>query len=465
MEIQLNINDDIKVHFVGIGGIGMSGIADVLLAMGYNVSGSDMSNSPNIERLRKNGADIYVGHDSKNVKEVTVMVYSSAISDTNPEIKLAKENNIPLMRRAEMLAELMKLKKGIAIGGTHGKTTTTSFLATILQESDYDPTYIIGGVVDNLEGNAKVGKGEYLVAEADESDGSFLLLNPCLAVITNIDNDHMNFYKSESKLVESFLEFANKIPFYGICALNIHDEKSMEIKSKMKKPYVTFGIESESDLSADFEARNVGFSKNSSSYDLFIKGEYRTSIQISLPGEHNILNSLGAISIAYKMGVEVDLIAQSIKKFNGIGRRFQTIFENESMEIIDDYGHHPTEILKTIKTVQATRGAKKLNVIFEPHRYSRTKDCWNEFLHCFNESDSVFLCPVYPASEKEIPGINSKRLASDINNLHPDLVKTIELNDISEVIKNSLDEDATFLVMGAGSIGRKIREIVDRDFR
>lgn len=461
----MNINGDIKVHFVGIGGIGMSGIADVLLAMGYLVSGSDMSNSFNLERLRKNGAEIYVGHESKNVKDVSVMVYSSAISDSNPEIKFAKEKNIPLMRRAEMLAELMKLKKGIAIAGTHGKTTTTSFLATILQESDYDPTYIIGGVVDNLEGNAKVGKGEFLVAEADESDGSFLLLNPCLSVITNIDNDHMNFYKSESSLIEAFLEFANRIPFYGVCALNIHDEKLMEIKAKMKKPYVTFGIETENGECADFEAREIRFSKNSSFYDLFIKGEYSTSIQIALPGEHNILNSLGAISIAYKMGVALDLIASSIKKFNGIGRRFQTIFENESMEIIDDYGHHPTEISTTIKTVQATRGSKKLNVIFEPHRYSRTKDCWNEFLHCFNESDSVFLCPIYPASEKEIPGINSKRLASDINNLHPDLVKTIELNEMSKILKNSLNEDVTFLVMGAGSIGRNIREIVDRDFK
>ena len=338
----------------------MSGIAEVLLSMGYKVSGSDVNLSSSLEKLEKLGAEIFLGHQAQNVEGATTVVYSSAISSTNPEVVYSKEKNIPLMRRAEMLAELMRLKKGIAIAGTHGKTTTTSFLATILHESRLDPTYIIGGIVHNLKGHAKIGSGEFLVAEADESDGSFLLLNPVMSIITNIDHDHMDFYKSEENLLASFKSFANKIPFYGICAINGHDKNLMEIRKGLKKPCVTFGIGDEGSA-FDYEARNVSISSDTlTSYDLYFRGVKKVRIQMTLPGRHNILNSLGAIALAHNLDVDFALIARSIRKFNGVGRRLQQLFKDKSFEILDDYAHHPTEISTTLKAVKETRRIIKL---------------------------------------------------------------------------------------------------------
>ncbi|CBW25006.1 UDP-N-acetylmuramate--L-alanine ligase (UDP-N-acetylmuramoyl-L-alanine synthetase) [Halobacteriovorax marinus SJ] len=446
---------DIKVHFIGIGGIGMSGIAEVLLSLGYKVSGSDIAESATVAKLRKLGADVFVGHKSENITDATVMVYSSAIDDTNPEVIAAKAKRLPIMRRAEMLAELMRLKKGLAIAGTHGKTTTTSFLATILQESKYDPTYIIGGIVKNLDGHAKVGKGEFLVAEADESDGSFLLLNPIMSVVTNIDNDHMDHYGSEANLLSSFTEFINKVPFYGLTALNAHDERLMALTKEVKKPWVTFGVETE----ADFEARDIRYENNITIYDLYHSGEKKIEIRITIPGKHNILNSLGAIALAFNMGVPFEEIAKSIIKFDGVGRRFQTLVAKDNFEVIDDYAHHPTEIDVTLKAMKETRPNKKIVVVFEPHRYSRTRDCWDSFLHCFNSADTVYISPIYPASEKPIPGIEADRLIADINKLHPDLVKKLDsIENIDSIIDNYKEENVTLVTLGAGSIGRIIRE-------
>ncbi len=455
---MFTIRKDVKIHFIGIGGIGMSGIAEVLVSMGYQVSGSDASESPRVEKLRSLGAEIYIGHNTENLKNVTVLVYSSAINDKNPEMVQAKIDDIPIMRRAEMLAELMRLKYGMAIGGTHGKTTTTSFLATILQESQFDPTYIIGGIVKNLDGHAKVGKGKWLVAEADESDGSFLLLDPIMSVVTNIDNDHLDHYGNEENLFEAFNEFCNKVPFYGMTALNAHDDRLMKIKVNMKKPSVTFGIGKELDELADFEARELTYSPFGSHFDLYHAGEKKVKIDINLPGRHNVLNSLGAIALAYNMGVAFDLIAESIKKFDGVGRRFQLIPNNINIEVIDDYGHHPTEIHTTIKTVKDTRPDSKVVVIFEPHRYSRTRDCWNDFLHCFNTADELYLAPIYPASEKEIPGISSARLIEDINKLHPNFAKVMgSINELGSVIESFKGQNVSVVTLGAGSIGRTVR--------
>ena len=446
---------DIKVHFIGIGGIGMSGIAEVLLSLGYKVSGSDISESATVAKLRRLGAEVYIGHKSENVADATVMVYSSAIDDTNPEVIIAKANRLPIMRRAEMLAELMRLKKGLAIAGTHGKTTTTSFLATILQESKYDPTYIIGGIVKNLDGHAKVGKGEFLVAEADESDGSFLLLNPIMSVVTNIDNDHMDHYGDEATLLKSFTQFINKVPFYGLTALNANDERLMALTKDVKKPWVTFGV----DTKADFEARNIRYEGNLAIYDLFYADEKQIEIKITIPGKHNIQNSLGAIALAYNMGVPFEDIASSIIKFDGVGRRFQTLFTENSFEIIDDYAHHPTEIDVTLRAMKETRPDKKIVVVFEPHRYSRTRDCWDAFLHCFNSADTVYISPIYPASEQPIAGIESDRLIADINKLHPDLVQKLDaVENINVIIDKYKKENVTFVTLGAGSIGRIIRE-------
>jgi len=452
--------ENVKIHFVGIGGIGMSGIAEVLLSLGYEITGSDISDSKTVEKLRKLGAKIGIGHKRENAAGATVMVYSSAIDTSNPEIQLAKEINIPLMKRAEMLAELMRLKYGLAIAGTHGKTTTTSFLATILQESKFDPTYIIGGVVSNLDGHAKVGGGEFLVAEADESDGSFLLLNPIMSVVTNIDFDHMDHYETEEKLLESFVRFINKVPFYGLCAVNIHDENIKRILKLVKKPWVTFGVRESDPEVADFEARKIKYLDFYSEYELYYKNKKVQDIKICLPGRHNVLNSLGAIALAYNMGVSFDLIANSIDKFIGVGRRFQLLYKENDFELLDDYAHHPTEISTTLKTLKDTRKDSKIVVIFEPHRFTRTRDCWEQFLHCFNDADEVYIAPVYAASEKEILGISSDRLVEDINHLHPDLaakLNSVEL--LKDVVSKHRKNKATVITLGAGSIGKIVREL------
>lgn len=446
------------LHFIGIGGIGMSGIAEVLLSMGYKVSGSDIAESSNTIKLKSMGATIYIGHKKENGKDASIIIYSSAVTKENPEMVIARELNLPVMRRAEMLAELMRLKHGLAVAGTHGKTTTTSFLATILQGSDYDPTYIIGGIVKNLNGHAKVGKGDFLVAEADESDGSFLLLNPIMSVVTNIDNDHMDHYKTEENLLNSFEEFLNKVPFYGMSALNAHDERLMEMVKRIKKPFCTFGICDELEVCPDFGAKNVELMESSSTFDLTVGGERKVKITIHLPGRHNILNALGAISVAARMGIPLDNIAKAIKNFDGVGRRFQQLYKDDEIEIIDDYGHHPTEVMTTLKTLRDTRKGKVV-CIFEPHRYTRTRDCWEQFLHCFNSVDKVYLAPIYAASENPIDGIDSSVLVRDINKLHPNTAIYMEsLSNLHDVIMEN--KGSVIATLGAGSIGKKIREWV-----
>lgn len=444
-----------KIHFVGIGGIGMSGIAEVLLSLGYQVSGSDVSESANVTKLRNMGATVHIGHKESNLENVTVVVHTSAVKESNPEIMRARELNIPIIKRAEMLAELMRLKYGLAVAGTHGKTTTTSFLATILKECQMDPTYIIGGIVKNLNGHAKVGTGDYLVAEADESDGSFLHLNPVMSVITNIDNDHMDHYGTEENLVNAFIEFSNKVPFYGVVALNVHDEKSMKIRSQIKRPTVTFGIETES----DFEARNIEFGYFETQFDLYYKGQKQTSAKINLPGRHNVLNALGATALAFHMGLSFNKITKALSSLEGVGRRFQLLFKEGTFELVDDYGHHPTEIASTLKIVKDTRKNSKKIVIFEPHRYTRTKDCWNQFLHCFNDADELYLLPIYPASEAPIDGIDTDRLIEDINKLHPGFAKKIpSIDELGSTIASIKHENTIVVSLGAGAVGKASRK-------
>lgn len=448
-------NNYVKIHFVGIGGIGMSGIAEVLLTSGYNVSGSDVSESPNVKKLKKLGAEVYIGHKEENLKNVTVVVYSSAVNDLNPEVARAKRESIPVIRRAEMLAELMRLKYGLAVAGTHGKTTTTSFLATILQECNLDPTYIIGGIVKNLDGHAKVGKGDFLVAEADESDGSFLLLTPVMSVITNIDNDHMDHYGTEENLFRAFAEFANKTPFYGVVALNAHDERLMQLKLEMKRPAVTFGI----DTPSDFTAKNIKLGHFNTFFDLYYKGEFKTQFEINLPGRHNILNCLGATALAFHLGLKFQNIAEAAKKLEGVGRRFQLLFKEEDFEVVDDYGHHPTEIASTLKIVKETRPDYKKIVIFEPHRFTRTRDCWNQFLHCFNDADELYFLPIYAASELPIDGITTDRLIEDINRLHPQFARKIEnIDGLGSVIDSCKNPKTIVVTLGAGTIGKMARK-------
>lgn len=445
----------VKIHFVGIGGIGMSGIAEVLLSLGYRVSGSDVAESANVLKLKEMGAVIYIGHKAENLNDVTVVVHTSAVNFLNPEMEKARREGIPIIRRAEMLAELMRLKYGLAVAGTHGKTTTTSFLATILQECKLEPTYIIGGIVKNLDGHAKVGKSDFLVAEADESDGSFLLLTPVMSVITNIDNDHMDHYETEEKLFKAFVEFANKIPFYGVVALNAHDKKVMQLKAEIKKPSATFGVE----VRSDFEARNIVYGPFGSSFDLFYKGEKKEKFKINLPGMHNILNCLGASVLAFHLGLGFDEIAKAASKLEGVGRRFQLLKKENTFEVVDDYGHHPTEISSTLKIVKDTRKDYKKIVIFEPHRFTRTRDCWDQFLSCFNDADILYLLPVYAASEDAIEGITTDRLVDEINSLRPGFAKKVErVENLVSVIESHRGDRTIIVTLGAGAIGKAVRK-------
>lgn len=448
------------IHFIGIGGIGMSALAEVSLQLGCKVSGSDAKKSSNIDKLVSLGANVSIGHASENVKGATVVVYSSAISKDNPEYKNADDLNIPIMKRAELLADLMRLRQGIAIAGTHGKTTSTSIVATLLKESNKDPTYIIGGIVKNLGGHAYVGKGDFLVAEADESDGSFLLLNPVHSIITNIDDDHLDFYGSRENLFNAFEKFANKIPFYGVCALNADDEKLRKISERMHKPFVTFGLNNSGE-DINYYASNIKYNLDGVVFTLIYNGKDVGDFKLALPGDHNILNALGAIAVCHESGLSFTDLRTALLKFSGVGRRFQKIYKNDNFTIIDDYGHHPTEISETIKTAKKSMPDSELVVLFEPHRFTRTKSCWGDFLHCFNGADRVLLAPIYPANEEPIIGINSENLVNDINKLHPSLSESFtDWNNIKELIDSLSSKNATLLVLGAGAVGAKVKDLV-----
>ncbi len=460
---MLGLPKRLKIHFVGIGGIGMSGIADVLLSMGYQVSGSDLNQSPTTEALKSKGAEIYIGHREENIEDVNLLVYSSAIDFNNPEIKKAKADRIPFVRRAEMLAELMRLKYGIAIAGSHGKTTTTSMVATIFHDAGMDPTHIIGGIVNNLGSHAKMGKSEYLIAEADESDGSFLHLNPIMAVVTNVDNDHLDYHKTEENIKQAFIDFVNKIPFYGKAALNAHDKGTIDIISRIKRPYVLFGIAKnlEEKVSLDYVAWNVVYARGETSFELWHQGSSKGKIQLSVSGEHNVLNALAAISISHETGLNFEVIKNGILKFQGVGRRLESLYKSGEFEIIDDYGHHPTEIKATLKTIKEIF-KKEICVVFEPHRYSRTKQLWNDFINSFENADEVFVGPIYPASEAAIPGISSDTLVSAMNERFGNKFKTISLDSMNELIQQRKNKNIIFLTLGAGSISKKVKAIVSQ---
>jgi UDP-N-acetylmuramate--alanine ligase len=450
---MFGIKKDTVIHFIGIGGIGMSGIARVLINLGYQVTGSDINEGDNVKKLRDMGARIHIGHKAENVKAADIIVHTSAVNIKNPEMIQAKVDDKPIIKRAEMLAELMRLKYGVAVAGTHGKTTTTSIISNIFEQAGLDPTHIVGGIVKNINTHAKLGTGEVLIAEADESDASFLLLNPIMAIVTNIDWDHLDFYGSKENLLNSFVEFINKIPFYGRVALNFDDSNITNLIQEVKKPYVSFGIRN---TEAQYHARNLKHEIDGVSFEVFKRDEKLGDFKIHMWGTHNVLNSLGAIALAVEYGISVSDIQSGISSFAGVGRRLEKIENKYGLSIYDDYGHHPTEIFSTIKAV--TEVTDHVVVFFEPHRYTRTRDCWKEFLHCFNPAKKVFMLPIYPASEDQIPGISSNSLVEDINKIHPEKVELIEYEKIDSTL-NSLDKNAIVLTLGAGPISRKIREI------
>lgn len=440
---------NLKIHFIGIGGIGMSGIAEVLLNLGYPVTGSDIKSSPTTDRLEKLGATIFFEHAKTNVNTADVVVFSSAVAKDNVEILSAQQQNIPVIRRAEMLAELMRLKKfGITVAGTHGKTTTTSLLSHILQAGQLDPTLVIGGKINQLGSNAKLGKGDFMVVEADESDGSFLHLSPTLSVITNIDPDHMENFKDTQHYINAFDEFANKIPFYGLVVICAEDTESLNLAKRLDKRIQTYGFEK----THDWSAHNLSHSAFATEFEVYRLDEKIGDVKIPLMGKHNVLNTLAAIAVANELGISFAIIEDALKSFDGVGRRLECVFESENLHVFDDYGHHPTEIKATIQAIKKAFPQKSLKVLFQPHRYSRLKFLFDDFLTCFDDVDTLLLAPLYSAGEKPIRGISSQSLSSALEQNNIPVTLLSDSDDLAAKLLETHNGNDILLTLGAGDI-------------
>ncbi len=437
-----------RIHFVGIGGAGMSGIAEVLNNMGFEISGSDISSSETVKRLSKSGIAIYIGHNKENVKGVETLVYSSAVTKNNVEVKRALEMKIPVISRAEMLAELMRVKFSIAVAGTHGKTSTTSMIACILNVAKKDPTYVVGGKLKTGESGAKLGKSNYLVAEADESDGSFLKLFPTIAVITNIEDDHLDHYGSIKNLLDAFGDFGNKVPFFGCVVLNSDCINSRKIISKINKKVVTFGISGAADIMAgDIISDSFG-----SEFNLSIYGRNNGAVKLNVGGYHNISNALGSIAAALESGIDIETIKKGLEQFSLPDRRFQILYNAEGILAVDDYAHHPTEIKATLRMLKSGN-FKRVIAVFQPHRFTRLQNLMNDFSQSFGDADLVILAKLYSANQEEIKGINSKVLRNKMLEYGQKSVLQIEETDdiLSYLIKEMKDGDAV-VFLSAGDL-------------
>src|SRR5688572_18602982 len=394
------------VHFIGVGGIGMSGLAEILRTLEFDVSGSDLREGENTRNLQRLGVRIDVGHRAQNVHGADVVVYTSAVSPDNPELSEARQLGIPAIARAEMLAELMRVKYGIAIAGSHGKTTTTSLVATILRASGFDPTVVVGGRMAALGSNARLGAGDLLVAEADESDGSFLRLTPTIAVVTNIDPEHLDFYKTHDAVKEAFVAFLEKVPFYGLSVLCLDHPHVQDLLPRVQRRHVTYGISP----TASYSARNINFRGMSTSFVAYRRGESLGEFTVRMPGQHNVLNTLAAVAVADELEVPLDVMKDALATFHGVARRFTIVDQVEGVTLVDDYGHHPAEVEATLDAARRAYDQRIL-VAFQPHRFTRTQHLFDDFSRAFNKADMVFLTDIYAAGEKPIPGISSERLA------------------------------------------------------
>jgi UDP-N-acetylmuramate--alanine ligase len=445
-----------RIHLVGIGGIGMNGIAEVLLTLGYSVSGSDVKPSALTDRLKSLGATIFEGHRAEQVEGAHVVVVSSAIKADNPEVVEAHKRKIPVIPRAEMLAELMRLKYGIAVAGAHGKTTTTSLVASILAAAHLDPTFVVGGRVNQAGTTARLGKGEYMVVEADESDRSFLFLAPVVAVVTTIDREHLDQYSSLEEIQETFAQFVNRVPFYGAVILCMDEPNVQAIIPQVKRPIITYGTSSQADLViSDIKLEGL-----SSEFRLTYKGDDLGRFHLPAPpGIHNVRNAAAAAAVALYLNVPTDLIREGLEKFSGVGRRFDIKATAGGITLIDDYGHHPVEIRATL---EAARGCKysRLLVLFQPHRFTRTQHLWDEFCMAFNQADVLILADIYAASEAPIPGVTSERLAKAIGDAgHKSVFYCRTMQEgIERLLKEARSGDA-ILTIGAGSISRAASEM------
>ena len=447
------------LHFTGIGGIGMSGIAEVLLNLGYTISGSDQKLSPTTERLASLGATIYAGHAAQNVAGARALVVTSAVDETNPEVQEARRLQIPVIPRGELLAELMRLKYGIAIGGSHGKTTTTSLVATIMNHAGLDPTVVVGGKVGTMGGaNARVGHSDFLVVESDESDRSFLKLAPILAVVTNIDREHLDTYTSIDDIRDSFVEFVNKVPFYGAAILCIDDENVQSILPRVRRRTVTYGRSAQ----ADYEASDFTCGQFHSEFQVHGHGEDLGKFQLQVPGEHNVLNATAAIAVARELGVDADKIRAGLALFTGVQRRFDKRGTERGVTVIDDYGHHPTEIRATLAAARLCCG-NRLHVLFQPHRYTRTEALLDDFARAFNQADRVFFLDIYAASEQPIPGITAELVAErtrQFGHRAAEYVGTIDAG--VNAIAQGLEPGDLVITLGAGSVTQAADLILER---
>ncbi len=445
-----------NIHFIGIGGVGMSGIAEVFHNLGYTISGSDITESAMVRHLRGLGMRIHLGHSEDNIEDVHVVVISTAIDESNPEIVAARAQRIPVVRRAEMLAELMRFRRGIAVAGTHGKTTTTSLVASVLGQGKIDPTYVIGGKLNSDASHSRLGLSDYLVAEADESDASFLYLQPMMSIVTNIDQDHLSTYEGDfERLKQTFVEFLHHLPFYGLAVLCIDDPVVREIMDQVARPILTYGESEDADVRIislkAMGARTVFSLELPNQTEVF-------DIELNLTGKHNVLNATAAVAIAWELEVGREAIQMALKEFSGIGRRFQ-ITENVAVSDgrvmhIDDYGHHPNEIRATVQGIRDAWPERRLAVVFQPHRYTRTRDLFEDFSQVLSEVDQLILLDVYPAGEKHIKDADGRALSRSIRGrgkIDPVFVEDME--SLAEVVETVLQDGDIFLTLGAGSIG------------
>lgn len=447
------------IHFIGIGGSGMSGIAEILLNLKFKVTGSDISASETTMRLNKLGAKVFIGHRSSNVDKADVIVYSSAIDYKNPEIIKANKLNIPIIPRAEMLAQLMRLKRGIAVAGTHGKTTTSSILGNIFYQSGMKPTTIIGGKVFNLGANAKLGKGEYLICEADESDGSFLKLSPEAVIVTNIDNDHLDHYGSIPVLKDAFIEFINKIPFFGFAVLCIDNKHIQSILPSLKSKVITYGVNKK----ADFNITNIKKEPGKTTFDLKYKDQKFQQIMIPRPGHHNILNATAAVIVSLELNLNLKKILKGLMTYSGVERRLEHTGETKGVKVIDDYGHHPTEIKVTLDAVAQRKDYKKMVVVFQPHRYSRTKLLYKEFKDVFSQADYLLLMDIYPAGEKKIKGVHAGLIYNAVKKKNNKTkFFTPKKEQVIKTLKDIVQPGDLIITLGAGDIKFLGKELLKR---
>ncbi|MFQ6111434.1 MAG: UDP-N-acetylmuramate--L-alanine ligase, partial [Nitrospinota bacterium] len=448
-----------RIHLVGIGGSGMSGIGEVLLNMGYHVSGSDLVETEVTRRLRELGARLFIGHDASNTAEADVVVYSSAVSPENVEVAAARERMIPVIRRAEMLAELMRMKYSVAVAGTHGKTTTTSLVAAALGEGGLDPTAVVGGRVNSLGGSSRLGNGEFLVAEADESDGSFLRLSPTVAVVTTLDEEHLDFYEGLEAIKEAFLEFINKVPFYGFAVLCLDEVHLQDIIPRVEKRFFTYGMGAQ----ADYSARDVEFKGGSMHFTALRQGEELGRLGIHLPGIHNVYNSLAALAVGMELEIPFDAIRRALEGFQGIERRFQVLGEARGIMLVDDYGHHPKEIICTLRAAKQGWPERRLVVAFQPHRYTRTYHLAEEFHRAFYDADLLFITSIYPAGEPPIAGVDAQQIRNGIarhGHRHVRYAPTLE--ELAEEVEAALRPGDLLLTLGAGDIWKVAEGIMGR---